>query len=146
MLLNPVSANPLELFSVYGSFGRPAELQHTPLCERRNRARTRLHWPVLLFRKHLADAIESLTRDLSSEGFYCTSRKGLTPGEVLTCILKVPTHDPNGKQSERSLECRVRVTRVERQEEEDLFGVACRIEDYHFAQPIDGRQTHSINP
>jgi hypothetical protein len=137
-----MSANPLELFSAYGGLAKPAELPAPHSSERRKRARTRLHWPVLLFRSHAADAIESLTRDLSSEGFYCLAKMPFTVGESLICTLKVPTHDPNGKHLERSLECKVRVMRVEPQAEEGMFGIACWIEDYHFAQIADISRPH----
>ena len=134
-----MSAHPLELFSVYDGLSKPAETKRPHPFERRKRARTRLHWTVLLFRSHTGDAIETLTRDLSSGGFYCLSKVPVTPGEMLTCTLKVPTHDPNGKLLERSLECKVRVMRVEAQDEEGIFGLACRIEDYHFAHTQTGR-------
>ena len=137
-----MSANPLELFSAYGAVSHPAELERSGSTERRKRARTRLHWPVLLFRNQTADAIESQTRDLSSDGFYCVANSSFTPGELLICTLKVPTHDPNGKHLERNLECKVRVMRVEPQEAGGSFGVACRIEDYCFARLIDAERTH----
>jgi len=133
VVLNLMSANPLELFSVYDGLNKPTESKRSHSYERRKRARTRLHWTVLLFRSDAADAIETITRDLSSGGFYCLSKVPVTPGETLICTLKVPTHDPNGKHLERNLECKVRVMRVEPQEDEGVFGVACRIEDYHFA-------------
>ena len=104
------------------------------IVERRKKARTRLHWPVLLFRDRPgSDAIESITRDLSSSGFYCWTRIQLVEGEQLICSIKIPTHDPHGKQLERILECSVHVLRVVPQESNDSFGVACRIEDYHLS-------------
>jgi len=102
--------------------------------ERRKRVRTRLHWPVLMFRNRPgSDAIESVTRDLSSSGFFCLMRVQLIEGEWLVCSIKIPTHDPHGKHMERTLECRVQVLRVVSQESPDSFGVACRIEDYHLS-------------
>ena len=104
------------------------------MVERRKKVRTRLHWPVLLFRdKPGSDAIESVTRDLSSSGFYCWTRIQLVEGEQLICSIKIPTHDPHGKQLERTLECSVHVLRVVPQESNDSFGIACRIEDYHLS-------------
>ena len=104
------------------------------VIERRKRVRTRLHWPVLMFRDRPdSDAIESVTRDLSSSGFYCLTRVPLNEGEQLICSIKIPTHDPHGKHLERTLECRVHVMRVVPQESGDSFGVACRIEDYHLS-------------
>jgi PilZ domain len=106
------------------------------VSERRKRVRTRLHWPLLMFRERPgAENIESVTRDLSSSGFYCLTRVRLAEGEELRCSIKIPTYDPQGKNPERTLECRVRVVRVVPQEATDIFGVACRIEDYHLPLP-----------
>jgi hypothetical protein len=130
-----MSANPLELFSTYAGLEKAAAGHAPALSERRHRARTRLHWPLLLFRNQGKEAIESVTHDLSSEGFYCMVPVAFRVGETLICNMKVPTHDPNGKLLERNLECRVRVVRV-KAESDGQFGAACHIEDYHFAQGI----------
>ena len=129
-----MSANSLERSAVYGGLNKPAELENSLPFERRKRARNHLHWSVLLFRNQTADAVESLTRDLSSSGFYCVTGIAFTPGERLICTLKIPTHDPNGKHLERRLECKVRVMRVEPQDADGAFGLACQIEDYRFDQ------------
>jgi hypothetical protein len=128
-----MSANPLELFWAYDGLDKPTEAKKPHPHERRKCARTRLHWPVLLFLSDAADAIQTFTRDLSSGGFYCMSTVPVTPGETLICTLRVPTYDPDGKHLERSLECKVRIMRVEPQDDSAVFGVACRIEDYRFA-------------
>ena len=131
-----MSGDSLELIDAWG--GAVVDgigLKVAGLVERRKRVRTRLHWPVLMFRERLgAEHIESVTRDLSSSGFYCLTRVQLLEGEQLVCSIKIPTHDPHGKNLEQTLECRVRVLRVVPQEPGDLFGVACRIEDYHLTQ------------
>src|SRR5579885_710339 len=106
---NPMSANLLDFFSAYVDVAHDAARAKTFPSERRRRARTRVHWPVLLFRSEAAEAISSVTQDLSSCGFYCLATTPVTSGEVLSCTIKVPTHDPNGKHLERYLECRVRV-------------------------------------
>ena len=103
--------------------------------ERRHRARTLVHWPVLFFRDRATEAIETQTQNLSSSGFYCLSRTPLTPGELLFCTLRVPSHEASGKKSIRILECRVRVIRSEEALTEGYFGIACHIEDYRFAAP-----------
>jgi hypothetical protein len=131
-----MSSDSLELVTAWSS---PANgtggINAGTVIERRKRVRTRLHWPVLMFRNRPGEgAIESVTRDLSSNGFYCLTRVPLTEGEELICSIKIPTHDPYGKHSERTLECRVHVMRVVSQESKDSFGVACRIEDYHLSQ------------
>ena len=97
--------------------------------------RTPLHWPVILFRKQGGEAVESLTRDLSSCGFSFSAPLPFLIGEILNCSMKIPTHEPNGKLLERNLECRVRVVRVNAAEEGG-FEVACLIEDYHFAPRV----------
>lgn len=129
-----MSANTTEISALYGTLKRPAEVENPLRIERRKRARNQLHWYLLLFRNQAADAVESLTRDLSSSGFYCITAVAFTPGEQLICALRVPTHDPNGKRLEQRLECKVRVVRVEPLSSEGTFGLACQIEDYHFSQ------------
>lgn len=129
-----MSANPLELSAVYSGLTKPAKVENSLPEERRRRTRNHLHWSVLLFRNQAAEAVESLTRDLSSIGFYCVTDVAFTPGERLVCALRIPTHDPNGKHLERRLECKVRVMRVEPQGADGTFGLACQIEDYHFIQ------------
>src|SRR3954464_580324 len=80
------------------------------LTERRKRVRTRLHWPVFMFRERLGtEHIESGNHDLTSSGFYGLTRVQLLEGEQLVCSIKIPTHDPHGKNLEQTLECRVRV-------------------------------------
>lgn len=131
-----MSANPLELFMAYAGATASTAVAGVFPSERRKRTRTRVHWPVLLFRKEPTDAIASITADLSSSGFYCITRVPFSVGETLTCSLKMPSHDPNGKIFERNLECRVRVVRVEPNQGHSGFGVGCAIEDYHFADMV----------
>jgi hypothetical protein len=76
------------------------------------------------------DAVESVTQNLSSSGFYFLSPKPLAPGESLVCALKVPAYDPEGEERTVALECRVQVIRAEAALD-GLFGMACQIEDYH---------------
>jgi PilZ domain len=100
--------------------------------ERRRRVRSSVHWPVILFRNGEGEeAIETITRDLSSSGFYCLSRKPFTVGELLVCALLVPTEDPAGRESR--LECRVLVVRVEEDAATGQYGIACRTEDYRLS-------------
>lgn len=130
-----MSGDSLELIDAWGGLPNGIGLNAAAIPERRKRVRTRLHWPVLMFGdRQGTENIESVTRDLSSGGFYCLTRVPLFEGEQLVCSIKIPTHDPHGKNLERTLECRVRVVRVAPQESGDLFGVGCRIEDYHLSQ------------
>ena len=81
--------------------------------------------------------MQSVTQNLSSSGFYCLSRTPLTPGESLLCTLTMPTYDPKSRERTISLECRASVMRAEATAE-GLFGIACRIEDYHLVMNGNG--------
>jgi hypothetical protein len=97
--------------------------------ERRRRNRMRVHWPLRLHKTNAAESVETVTHDLSSDGFYCLARTSFVPGEALACTLGVPTHHPNGADRMVSVECRIRIVRVEATQE-GLYGVGCRIEEY----------------
>ena len=101
--------------------------------ERRNRARARVHWPVIFVRGNGEEAMETITQNLTSEGFYCLCPSPFISGEQLDCCLKLPAHDPAGRDQVLWLECRIRVIRVDAPDAEGAFGVAFQIEDYHFA-------------
>ena len=116
------------------------QVEMPSLSERRKRVRTKVHWRVLLFRTEAAESIVSLTENLSSGGFYCLADTPFTVGEALICSLKVPKY--NGNDLDRRLECKTRVLRVEPRDD-GLYGIACRIEDYEFAQIAADRAQHA---
>jgi hypothetical protein len=123
-------ANP-QMSTAFAGMNKRSELEQHFASERRKRVRTKVHWPLSLFRNQGTEAVESLTQDLSSNGFYCLSNVRFLPDELLTCALRIPTHDPSGRHLERSLGCRARVLRVEPHEtDEGIYGVACQIEDW----------------
>ncbi len=126
-----MSANLIDLFAAHANSRETAVVESVLRPERRRRARTQVHWPVLLLRDRGSAAIETITRNLSSSGFYCLSPAPLAPGESLLCTLKLPAYDPKGQEETLGLECRVLVIRAEAAQG-GLFGLACRIEDYHF--------------
>jgi hypothetical protein len=98
--------------------------------ERRKRKRVALHWPVRLFRHPATQSVESVTDNLSSEGFYCVSREPFQPGERLKCVIVIHGGSVGDLESAARLECHVTVMRVE-----DLysdFGLGCHIDDYAF--------------
>ena len=101
--------------------------------ERRKRARTKVHWPVLLMRRDAPRAIETVTQNLSSTGFYCYTPESFTPGRLLFCKLKLPAYDPEGEGRALTLECTVLVMRAETKGD-GQFGIAFRIEDYHLSE------------
>src|SRR4051812_20755878 len=98
--------------------------------ERRQRTRMSVHWPVRLLKEGAVSGIQTTTQNLSSSGFYCLSITPLPPGETLICALTVPAYDPRSQERTISLECRALVVRAEAAAD-GLFGIACRIEDYH---------------
>lgn len=124
-----MSANPLDVFAATAG-ARELGLESSFRPERRRRARTHVHWPVLLLRNHGSAAIDTVTQNLSSNGFYCFSPEPLKPGESLLCTLKLPAHDPKGEELTLGLECTVVVMRAEAVSD-SAYGIACRIEDYH---------------
>ena len=133
-----MSANPRELFSVIASSGKPLGGGAVHPAERRKRVRTKVHWTILLFQDQARQAVETVTRDLSSSGFYCLSGIPFGPGEVLICSLKVPTYEPFRIERTMQLECRARVVRCEAGAADGLYGIACQIEDYRFAPTAHG--------
>jgi PilZ domain len=125
-------AAPLELLTTCGGMDK-AGAADADRQERRKRVRTQVHWTILLFRETTSKAVATITQNLSSSGFYCLSRSPFSLGEQLFCSLEVPTHDPLDKGRTAPLECRARVVRVEPERGNGRFGIACQIEDYHFA-------------
>jgi hypothetical protein len=122
--------SPLE--TAVGSSARPADFERVQPLERRSSVRTKVHWPVLL-RYRSSESVESVTENLSKQGFYCLSQVPIPPDEPLLCWLILPTHDPTGKRTSVVLECDVRVVRSDPGVRDGLFGLACRIDDYRLA-------------
>ena len=119
--------------------------------ERRRRMRVRVHWPICFWGGRLTDPIETVTRDLSSDGFSCLSRIALLPGEILRCHIKIPQYRRQGPEQLRLLDCRVRVVRVDPVDPVDrdgIFEIGCRLEAYRLITPgesTDFPSTHSLH-
>src|SRR5215472_14988735 len=97
--------------------------------DRRKRHRIRVRWRILLSRTPPGEgAEETVTENLSSDGFYCFSKIPFVAGELLFCKVDIPTSDSGCGASH--LQCRVRVLRVERSTGDDKYGIACLTEDY----------------
>jgi PilZ domain len=96
-------------------------------ADRRRRTRWRVQWPIQ-FRGGPGGPVDTLTHDLSSDGFYCLTDAPFVPGEVRLCTLSVPANHPDDLTRRIPLRCRVRVVRVEA--EGGMFGIGCSIEDY----------------
>jgi PilZ domain len=130
-----MTAKPSERSTTRVEVSRGALSPGNTHLERRHRVRTSVHWPVLLFRSHNTEAVESSTLDLSVGGFYCLSPTAFVTGESILGLLTMPTHDPGGREAKGHLECRVKVVRVDAVGTDGQFGIACQIEDYRFARP-----------
>jgi hypothetical protein len=131
-----MSTNPRELFAAATHSGEPLNGRAGRL-DRRKRLRTKVHWPIVLFQEHTGETVETVTRNLSSSGFYCLSRVRFACGEVLICSLQIPTHERSGNGETLALECRATVVRSEPAAGDRYCGIACQIEDYKLASGSD---------
>lgn len=132
------------------------QLDETELVvrERRRRARVQVHWPICFIRSGITEIGDTVTQDLSSDGFYCLVNAAFVPGEIRECTLSVPVHHPNSRYPTRPVLCRVRVIRVDAPGTNGFCGVGCRIEDYHFISSGNndsvlnggGAKTNNANP
>ena len=100
-----------------------------PRKELRRRPRVILRWPITLHRNGNGKVVETLTENLSSQGFYCRTSEPFAFGECLDCVLRFPEHSFGGNGTAVRLRCRASVVRVETAGPQH-FGIACRIEDY----------------
>jgi hypothetical protein len=101
--------------------------------ERRRRVRADVHWVVRLVRHPSRAPIESVTDNISSEGFHCQCGEPFVPGEFLECMLLVPTH--NAQRECLGLRCLVQVVRLESPTADSRWGIGCHIEDYWVLPP-----------
>ena len=96
--------------------------------DRRKRKRVPVHWPVQLIGQAGIWQAGATTENLSSEGFYCISRKAFKLGERLECEIALPAESSGATVR---IQCHVTVKRVERLNRG--FGLGCQIEDYKLA-------------
>jgi PilZ domain-containing protein len=97
--------------------------------ERRRRVRTPVHLAVYFFGSEHRAAVETVTQNLSSGGFYFVAPIPFPVNEVAFCYIKIPIYQPDRTEQMLALKCRVRVVRVELLGEAE-YGVGCEIEDY----------------
>ena len=102
--------------------------------ERRKRARFHVHWPVCFFGADVGRTVETITENLSSSGFHCFSPVQFIAGDLLICVLGVPSQQTINHGRALSLECKVRVRRVEPAAGRQSYSVACEIEDYRYIE------------
>lgn len=100
--------------------------------DRRRRYRACVHWRVQFHIPAASSLLASETQNLSSDGFYCRLNTAFAPGEIIDCTLEVPAHRPQAPEGTLAVDCKVRIVRVDEPDSHGLYGVGCRIEDYHF--------------
>jgi len=99
--------------------------------DRRRRVRTHLHVPVFFFASGERAAVETMTQDLSSQGFYCVSPVPFPVNGLVPCNMKIPVYQPDRSEQFVPMSCRVRIARVELLADSN-YGIGCAIEDYTF--------------
>ena len=102
--------------------------------DRRKRKRVPVQWPVQLLGQAGTRQAEATTENLSSEGFYCISRKAFNLGERLECEIALPAESVDSSEATVRIQCHVTVKRVERLNRG--FGLGCHIEDYKLASGL----------
>ena len=80
---------------------------------RRKRTRAQLHWPLSFSLTGTTETVQTITQDLSSDGFYCIANA-------------------------RFVLCKVRIIRVEVTGERGFYGVGCQIMDYRLVNSARG--------
>jgi hypothetical protein len=105
--------------------------------DRRRRIRSHVHWTVL-FRDDPVAIVETVTQNLSCDGFYCLAATLFNLGDTRVCTLQIPAPGPEDLNRVLVLECRVLVVRVDVLSER-LFGIACRIDEYRVSVVPDYR-------
>jgi hypothetical protein len=129
-----ISMHGLEPFPEYIGMKRPSGVALPVPRDRRQRARAPVRWAVLLMRDAGQTPIASVTDNLSSEGFYCLCDEPLVPGELLACIIRVPTQSRALQRAFLGLRCLVQVVRVESCGA-SRWGHGCHIEGYQVIPP-----------
>jgi hypothetical protein len=102
-------------------------------AERRDRSRSAVRWTLLLFRDDTAETAETVTENLNCAGFFCFSKMPVACGELLSCVLRIPSWETQPGMPPLTLLCQARVLRVERSSVPSQVGIACRIEHYRCA-------------
>jgi hypothetical protein len=97
--------------------------------ERRKHARWKLRLRVLIFGAASKGLVPSETVNISTNGFYCTTKEPFVPGDRLRALLSIPP--PNDSmEGELYLDADVEVMRVCAIDVAAVFGLGCRIAEY----------------
>ncbi len=107
------------------------------VIERRRRTRVALHWRVFLSRSGEEVAIESVTSNASSGGFFCECTEAVTPGEDLDCMMLIPVFSRAYSEAALRLNCQVRVVHADMDADGRTRGIGCRITNYSVILPVE---------
>lgn len=106
-----------------------AEASNGCIPERRKRERFRACWGVHLW-KGAGHAVDALTSDVSSGGFYIRCPEPFAPGNKITAFLEIPGGGADEGSPKLVLRCDVRVLRIETLADSCDWGLGCEILDY----------------
>jgi hypothetical protein len=98
--------------------------------DRRSHPRAALEWVVHLSKAGGNHPIDTRTRDVSSQGFYCLVHEPFESGERVECTVVIPIPKSCKPDDVLWLKCQARVLRVEAAASATAFGVAFQIEEY----------------
>jgi hypothetical protein len=93
---------------------RPSVMTSDPrMIDRRRQRRLPLRWTAYLYRAAATTPIEAMTRNVSSDGFYCVVEEPFAIGEVVHSALLIPAFDPEQPDRMMTIESECSVVRVE---------------------------------
>lgn len=104
--------------------------------ERRRRVRAEVEWPVRFHPRNPLRSFDVLTKNVSSDGFYCLLDQPFSPGQAVDCVLFVPIHDPGRREDTLVLCCQVRAVHVDILEGGTRYGVGFHIDHYAVERPV----------
>ena len=111
---------------LYECHSMSASQERWEFIERRKRTRIPVHWTVYLTRETDSHPLETVTVNLSSEGFYCRVPAPIIPGEHMDCMLLIPNHC---RDYVLCLQGKAEVMRLETKGPD--FYIGCRIHNYN---------------
>ena len=98
--------------------------------ERRRRPRLRLQLLVHLHPGKDQTRIDSITSDISTDGFLCRTPRPFEKGRFVVCMIVWPSHGRGVLDTPLILRCNARVVRCEHDPDTGLYRTAFRIQDY----------------
>lgn len=113
------------------NWGNSSGLAHPEGTELRGKNRVPLRCGVFLWRPSEGTLVRTETQDVSSDGFSCLSSEPFLPGDDLRARLEIPCGEKGESDISLVVDCHIEVLRTIANGTEQLFGLACRVNDYH---------------